>query len=154
MTHAYQQALKIIKQHVNAGPHDVIITAGPGMTTVINKFQRILGMKYCGKISRKKCLLDRDRPVVFITHMEHHSNHTSWYETTADVVIVDPDENLLVSPENLRKKLEEYKDRPFKIGSFTACSNVTGIRTPYYEMAKIMHEYGGCFYRFCSFGAL
>ncbi|HEX7584542.1 MAG TPA: aminotransferase class V-fold PLP-dependent enzyme, partial [Prolixibacteraceae bacterium] len=81
--------------------------------------------------------------VVFITHMEHHSNHTSWYETNADVVIVDPDEKLQVSPENLRKKLEEYKDRTFKIGSFTACSNVTGIRTPYYELAQIMHEYGG-----------
>jgi len=39
--------------------------------------------------------------------------------------------------------LEEYKNRPFKIGSFTACSNVTGIRTPYYELAQIMHEYGG-----------
>ena len=81
--------------------------------------------------------------MVFITHMEHHSSHTSWYETNADVVIIDPDINLQVSTENLRKKLNEYKDRLFKIGSFTACSNVTGIRTPYYEMAQIMHEYGG-----------
>jgi selenocysteine lyase/cysteine desulfurase len=58
-------------------------------------------------------------------------------------VIIDPDQNLQVDPENLRKKLEEYKNRPFKIGSFTACSNVTGIRTPYYELAQIMHEFGG-----------
>ncbi|HBL74502.1 MAG: selenocysteine lyase [Bacteroidetes bacterium GWF2_42_66] len=143
MTHAYHLAHHIIKQHVNAGENDVIITSGSGMTDVINKFQRILGLKYCGKISRSKCIAERERPVVFITHMEHHSNHTSWYETSADVVIVDPGENLLVDPENLRKKLEEYKDRPFKIGSFTACSNVTGIRTPFYELAKTMHEYGG-----------
>lgn len=143
MTKAYQLSHQIIKQHVNAGPNDVIITAGFGMTTVINKFQRILGLKICGKLSGTTCIRDREKPVVFITHMEHHSNHTSWYETIADVVIIEPDENLLVSPENLRKKLEEYKDRPFKIGSFTACSNVTGIRTPFYEMAKIMHEYGG-----------
>lgn len=143
MTHAYHEAQQIIKRHVNAGPADIIITAGSGMTTVINKFQRMLGLKYCGKVSHTECIAKRERPVVFITHMEHHSNHTSWYETSADVVIVDPDENLQVSPENLRKKLEEYKNRPFKIGSFTACSNVTGIRTPYYELAKIMHEYGG-----------
>ncbi len=143
MTHAYHKAHKLIKQHVNAGENDVIITAGSGMTAVVNKFQRILGLKYCGQISRTKCMNERERPVVFITHMEHHSNHTSWYETNADVVIVEPDENLLVSPENLRKKLQEYNDRPFKIGSFTACSNVTGIRTPYYELAKIMHEFGG-----------
>ncbi len=143
MTHAYHRAQQIIKTHVNAGPNDIIITAGSGMTTVINKFQRMLGLKYCGKVSHTECIVKREKPVVFITHMEHHSNHTSWYETSADVVIVEPDENLLVSPENLREKLEEYKNRPFKIGSFTACSNVTGIRTPYYELAKIMHEYGG-----------
>nr|MBD3622803.1 aminotransferase class V-fold PLP-dependent enzyme [Sunxiuqinia sp.] len=143
MTKAYQLSHQIIKNHVNAGPNDVIITAGFGMTTVINKFQRILGLKVCGKISGKTCIHEREKPVVFITHMEHHSNHTSWYETIADVVIIEPDENLLVKPANLRRKLEEYKDRPFKIGSFTACSNVTGIRTPYYELAKIMHEFGG-----------
>lgn len=143
MTFAYHESQQIIKRHVNAGPNDIIITAGSGMTAVINKFQRMLGLKYCGKVNHTECLARRERPVVFITHMEHHSNHTSWYETNADVVIVEPDENLQVSPENLRKKLEEYKSRPFKIGSFTACSNVTGIRTPFYELARIMHEFGG-----------
>jgi selenocysteine lyase/cysteine desulfurase len=142
MTKAYLLSHKIIKEHVNAGPNDVIITAGFGMTTVINKFQRILGLKN-GKVPGSKNIEETEKPVVFITHMEHHSNHTSWYETIADVVIVEPDENLQVSTENLRKKLEEYKDRAFKIGAFTACSNVTGIRTPYFEMAKIMHEFGG-----------
>lgn len=143
MTQAYQLSHQIIKQHVNAGANDVIITAGFGMTTVINKFQRLLGLKMCGKISGSTCIKERERPVVFISHMEHHSNHTSWYETIADVVIVEPGENLLIDPENLRQKLEEYKSRTFKIGAFTACSNVTGIRTPYYELAKLMHEYGG-----------
>ena len=143
MTKAYQLSHQIIKQHVHAGPSDVIITAGFGLTTVINKFQRILGLKMCGKVSGNSCIREREKPVVFISHMEHHSNQTSWYETIADVVIIEPDENLLIKPDNLRKSLEKYKDRPFKIGSFTACSNVTGIRTPYYELAKIMHEYGG-----------
>jgi uncharacterized membrane protein len=32
--------------------------------------------------------------------------------------------------------LEKYKDRSFKIASITSCSNVTGIRTPYHEVAK------------------
>jgi selenocysteine lyase/cysteine desulfurase len=151
MTYAYHRSHEIIKKHVNAGPKDIIITAGFGMTAVINKFQRILGLKYCGKLSHKNCLSERERPVVFITHMEHHSNQTSWYETNADVVIIEPDENLLVEPENLRKALEEYKDRPFKIGSFTACSNVTGVRTPYKELARIMHEFGGvCFIDFAA----
>ena len=151
MTKAYHESHSLIKQHVNAGPNDVIITSGSGMTDVINKFQRILGLKYCGKVSGKSCISERERPVVFITHMEHLSNHTPWYETNADVVIVEPGEGLVVDTENLRKALEEYKDRPFKMGSFTACSNVTGVRTPYHEMAKIMHEYGGvCFIDFAA----
>ena len=151
MTQAYLKSHQLIKKHVNAGPNDVIITSGSGMTDVINKFQRILGLKYCGKITHKGCVAERERPVVFITHMEHHSNQTSWYETNADVVVIEPGEGLLVDPENLRKILKEYENRPFKIGSFTACSNVTGVRTPVFELARIMHEHGGvCFIDFAA----
>jgi selenocysteine lyase/cysteine desulfurase len=39
--------------------------------------------------------------------------------------------------------LARYPNRPLKIGAFTACSNVTGIQTPYSELARIMHEHGG-----------
>ena len=151
MTNAYHLSHDIIKKHVNAGNEDVIITYGFGMTAVVNKLQRILGLKFCGKISQRSCLDTNERPVVFITHMEHHSNHTSWFETMADVVLIEPDENLLVDLNDLREKLKKYKDRKFKIGSFTACSNVTGVITPYHEMAKIMHEFGGvCFVDFAA----
>jgi selenocysteine lyase/cysteine desulfurase len=143
MTQAYHRSHEIIKKHVNAGPNDVIITAGSGMTSVINKFQRILGLKYCGRLTYSTCMRERERPVVFITHMEHHSNQTSWYETNADVVIIEPGKDMLVEPVNLSKALAKYENRPFKIGSFTACSNVTGIRTPYQKLARIMHEHGG-----------
>jgi len=143
MTKSYHLAHKIIKQHVNAGPNDVIITAGSGMTTVINKMIRILGLKNCGMIHKSDCLQKSEKPVVFITHMEHHSNHTSWFESNVDVVVLQPNKDLLVDLDELQEQLEKYKDRSFKIGAFTACSNVTGIETPYHEMAKIMHHYGG-----------
>lgn len=143
MTNAYHYAHRLIKEHVNAGPNDVIITAGSGMTTVINKFQRMLGLRVCGDLIGKPCFKESEKPVVFITHMEHHSNHTSWFETMADVVQIKPDAQLLVDLNDLREQLEKHKDRKLKIGSFTACSNVTGIETPIHEMAKIMHEYGG-----------
>ncbi|MBU1010203.1 MAG: aminotransferase class V-fold PLP-dependent enzyme [Bacteroidetes bacterium] len=143
MTKAYHLAHKIIKEHVHACKDDVIITAGSGMTTVINKMQRIMGLKNCGVLSKRECLQKNERPVVFLSHMEHHSNHTSWFETNVDVVVLQPDKNMLVDLNELRTQLEKYKDRSFKIGSFTACSNVTGIETPYHEMARIMHEYGG-----------
>jgi selenocysteine lyase/cysteine desulfurase len=146
MTNAYHFAHKKIKEHVNAGPKDVIITAGSGMTTIINKFQRILGLRVCGKLTSGSCLQQVERPVVFVSHMEHHSNHTSWFETTADVVVIKPGKDMLFDLDELRTELERHKERRLKIGSFTACSNVTGIRLPIHQIARVMHENGGiCF---------
>jgi selenocysteine lyase/cysteine desulfurase len=83
--------------------------------------------------------------------MEHHSNQTSWYETIADVVVLNPGKDLLIDPTELKRQLELYKHRSYKIGAFTACSNVTGIITPYHELAKIMHRHGGiCFIDFAA----
>lgn len=151
MTKAYHEARKIIKEHVNAGPHDVIINAGSGMTAVVNKLQRILGLKAPEQLKGYINIPTDLTPVVFITHMEHHSNHTSWLETLADVVILEPDEEGLVDLNRLEEALKLYENRKLKIGSFTACSNVTGIRTDYYKMAKIMHRHNGiCFVDFAA----
>ncbi len=143
MTRSYHQAHDIIKKHVNAGKDDVIITAGSGMTAMINKFQRILGLKIPEQLKSYLNLPKELVPVVFITHMEHHSNQTSWLETLADVVQISPTREGLVDASDLEIQLEKYKDRKLKIGSFTACSNVTGIRTPYHHLSKIMHQQGG-----------
>lgn len=151
MTNVYRLSHQIIKDHVNAAPDDVIITAGFGMTSVVNKLQRILGMRIPEQAQRYCSMKPEDRPVVFLTHMEHHSNHTSWLETNADVIVLDPDNNMLVDPRELKKEIVKYEDRTLKIGSFTACSNVTGIETPYLELARIMHEHGGfCFVDFAA----
>lgn len=151
MTEAYSFSKKIIKKHVNATDDDILITCGFGMTAAIVKLQRIMGLKICGVLSGNNCIDKSERPVVFITHMEHHSNQTSWYETSAEVVIIKPNQDLLVDLEDLEDKLIKYKDRKVKIGSFTACSNVTGVHTPYKEMAKLMHKYNGiCFVDFAA----
>ena len=152
MTLAYHYAHDVIKRHVNASKDDVIITAGSGMTSLINKFQRILGLKIPEQLSDYLKLPGELKPIIFITHMEHHSNQTSWLETIADVVVLEADDEGLVIPSNLARQLEKYKNRKLKIGAFTACSNVTGIKTPYHLLAKIMHEHGGlCFIDFaCS----
>lgn len=152
MTAAYAHARELIKKHVNASPSDVMITDGTGTTSVVNKLQRILGLRIPEKYKERIFLKPENRPVVVTTHMEHHSNHTSWLETVAEVVVIEPSEQNGISLENLRKTLEKYKNRNYIIGAFTACSNVTGIETPYYKMAKIVHKYGGvCFVDFaCS----
>jgi len=146
MTNAYQHAHVIIKKHCHAGSDDVIITAGSGMTALVNKFQRILGLKIPEQLKDYFNLPEELRPVVFVTHMEHHSNHTSWLETIADVILISPDKKGLVDVNGLEKQLQKYKNRKLKIGGFTACSNVTGIQTPIHKLAKLMHENDGfCF---------
>ncbi|MGH7204432.1 MAG: aminotransferase class V-fold PLP-dependent enzyme [Candidatus Levyibacteriota bacterium] len=161
MTLAYHKAFEIIKRHVHAGPDDMLIFTGTGMTGAITKLQRILGLKFSDQLHRyeaftnlkshSKPFSEEEKPVVFITHMEHHSNQTSWIEADVDVVVIPQGKNGLVDPDKLRGLVEKYKARKIKIGSFSACSNVTGIFTPYHVLAKIMHEYGGlCFVDFAA----
>jgi selenocysteine lyase/cysteine desulfurase len=162
MTRAYHLAQKIVKNHVNADENDVLIFTGTGMTSAIAKLQRILGLKvpeqainFCaythGEFGKCKDIPNNNRPVVFLTHTEHHSNHTSWFETLAEVVVLEPSSDLRVNPESLRKEIVKYKDRPLLIGSFSACSNVTGYMPDYYELAEIMHQYNGyCFIDFAA----
>jgi selenocysteine lyase/cysteine desulfurase len=153
MTTAYHEARHIIKHHVNAGSEDVLITDGSGMTGVINKFQRILGLKVPENLRQFTNIPAEKKPVVFVTHMEHHSNQTSWLETIAKVVVIPACPQGLVCLDSFRQLVEEHKDYTLKIASVTACSNVTGIKTPYYEVAKIIHEYNGvCFVDFACSG--
>lgn len=149
MTHVYHEAQQIIKKHVNASDNDVLILFGAGMTAVVNKFQRILGLRLNERF-KPYTHCPEERPVVFITHMEHHSNQTSWLECEVDLEIVERTAEGLPSLPHLQQLLEKYPNRP-KIGSFSACSNVTGIITPYHEMAELMHQHGGlCFVDFSA----
>lgn len=153
MTMAYNEAKNIIKRHVNANDNDILINTGTGMTGVVNKFQRILGLKIPENLKDFISIPIELKPVVFISHMEHHSNQTSWLETIADVVVLPANEEGLFCIEEFQKSLEKFKDRSFKIASITSCSNVTGIRTPYHEVAKIMHQNNGvCFVDFACSG--
>ena len=152
MTLAYHNARNVIKKHVNASADDILITDGSGMTGVINKFQRILGLKVPENLRQYTSVPNEKRPVIFITHMEHHSNHTSWLETIAKVEVIPSTPDGLVCLDSFKNLVESYADCTLKIASVTACSNVTGIKTPYHEIAKIMHQNNGvCFVDFaCS----
>ncbi|MFM8770488.1 MAG: aminotransferase class V-fold PLP-dependent enzyme [Candidatus Kapaibacterium sp.] len=152
MTRAYAEAMRTIRRHVNAAESDAVICYGSGMTAVVNKLQRMLGLRIHERFRPSITIPESERPVVFITHMEHHSNQTSWLETIAEVRIISSTDDGLVDLNSLRILLDEYPERPLKIAAITSCSNVTGIMTPYHDIAEIMHEAGGyCFVDFaCS----
>jgi len=151
MTATYHQAQKIIKKHVGADNNDILLFSGFGMTAVVNKFQRILGLRAPEQLQKKLKLEASERPLVIITHMEHHSNQTTWQECMVDVEIIRRSDDGLPDLNHLEEILKNNTNRKLKIGSFSACSNVTGIITPYHKMAKIMHAYGGlCFIDFSA----
>lgn len=171
MTKAYHESKSIIKRHVNADDNDVLIYTGSGMTGAINKLQRLLGFKIYERTNdylegdqnasadrkhidpRALEFAENARPIVFITHMEHHSNHTSWMETIVDLEIIQADAEGLVDLEHFAELLEKYKDRKFKFASVTAASNVTGIVPPYHTIAEMIHHYDGyCFVDFACSG--
>ena len=142
MTRAYHASRDLIKAHVHASKDDSLIFSGFGMTAAINKLQRILGLRM--PEGCKRSCREGKRPLVIVTHMEHHSNQITWEECDADVKIVPRDEATgLPDLEWQERILKENTDRPLVIGAFTAGSNVTGLRTPYHRMAALMHRYGG-----------
>lgn len=153
MTELYHQAHAAAAREVNAGPDDVVVFTGSGATGAINKLVRCIGLLVPEPIERivkvKGQIPDAERPVVFISKMEHHSNDLPWRESIADVVMVGFDADGRVSADDLKEQLADprFKDRPLKIGSFCAASNVTGIVNDCDALAATMHEHDGyaCF---------
>jgi selenocysteine lyase/cysteine desulfurase len=149
MTQAYHHALRTIKNHVNACSSDVIISSNSGMTGVVNKFQRILGLRIHEKFKDLVNLPEDEKPLILVTHMEHHSNQTSWLETIGDLMIIPSDDQGLVDLNGLELLLRKHTHRKHKIAAVTSYSNVTGIATPYHQIAATMHRAGGlCFVDF------
>lgn len=157
MNQAYTEAKTTIKRHVNASGDDVLIFCGSGMTSAVNKLQRILGLRIFERtmdytVDGLSPEIDEAlRPVVFVTSMEHHSNHVSWLETIATVEIIGQTIEGNVDLDDLQRLLVEYRSRKHKIAAVTACSNVTGIVTPYHEISTMIHAEGGlCFVDFAA----
>jgi selenocysteine lyase/cysteine desulfurase len=150
MGRAYEEARGIIKKHVGADQDDCLLFCGSGMTAGINKLQRMLGLR--GPESWHQALpASRRKPLVLLTHMEHHSNQTTWEECDVDIALIRRGEDGRPDLHHMEEILRATDNRPLLIGSFTACSNVTGITTPYHQMAALMHRYGGwCFVDFAA----
>ena len=73
---------------------------------------------------------------------EHHSNELPWRETIADVVVIGADADGHIDLADLAAQLDRYAQRPLRIGSFSAASNVTGILSDTDAIAALLHARG------------
>ncbi|KAK4271533.1 hypothetical protein QN277_020217 [Acacia crassicarpa] len=95
-----------------------------------------------------KILTPEERWVIFVGPHELHSNLLSWRQSLDELIEISLDDEGLPDMDSLKLKLEAYKnsDRPM-LGSFSACSNVTGIYSDMRAIATLLHQYNGfeCF---------
>ena len=155
MTRLLHDAERRIKRHVNAGPGGKLFAVGSGSTGALKKLQEIIGV-YVPPVTRERLVLvaasaglDLEaaasalKPVVFIGPYEHHTNELMWREAWAEVRVVGFGPDGMMDLEALERGLADpaIAGRT-RFGSFSAGSNITGLRTRVYDVARICHRHG------------
>jgi selenocysteine lyase/cysteine desulfurase len=141
-----EEAREIIRTAVGAGHEHAIIFCGSGSTGAINRMVDVLNLRIPADLDDRYHLESmipaQERPVVFIGPYEHHSNELPWRESIADVVVIHEDHDGHIDQDHLKQELIRHRDRPVKIGSFSAASNVTGIISDWRAISVLLHEEG------------
>jgi selenocysteine lyase/cysteine desulfurase len=152
-TRLREDARRIIRESVGGDDDTVVIFCGSGSTGAIDKLIGILGLRIPAALNDEYGFAEAipNKPVVFIGPYEHHSNELPWRESIADVVLIPQDADGHIDIPCLEKRLVEYADRPLKIGSFSAASNVTGIVSNTDRVSALLHDHGA--YSFWDFAA-
>ncbi|PTY35955.1 selenocysteine lyase [Saccharospirillum sp. MSK14-1] len=143
MTAALEQAREQIRRGVGASNDDIVLFCGDGMTGAAAKLSRLLGLWVHERHRAALALPQDQQPVIYVTHMEHHSNQTLWLESLAEVRIIPPTTEGDVDLDWLADDLAALPTSRPRYASVTAASNVTGIAAPYRQIARLMHQQGG-----------
>lgn len=137
-----EQARSIIKQSIGANEDHNVIFCGSGATSAIDKIIGMLGLRVANTYSQENKTSNDLKPIVFLGAYEHHSNELPWRESAADVITIPLLGDGSINLKYLKEKLQEFGNRPLKIGSFSAASNVTGIKTDISAIASLLHRHG------------
>ena len=156
-TRLREDARRIIHEAVGGDDDTCVIFGGSGATGAINKLVGIMNLRIPADLDDSYHLSSHipahQRPVVFVGPFEHHSNEIPWRETIADVVVIPEDADGHIDLCHLEAELVRYVDRPLKIGSFSAASNVTGIISNTCDIADLLHRHGALsFWDFAAAG--
>ena len=156
-TRLREDARSIIRAAVKGDDTTAVIFCGSGSTGAVNKLIGILNLRIPADLDRSYDLRSRipasERPVVFLGPFEHHSNELPWRESIADVVTIPEDADGHIDIDELERQLIAHRDRPLRIASFSAASNVTGIVSDTHRITQLLHEHGAlAFWDFAASG--
>lgn len=156
-TRLREDARRIIHDAVGGDQDTIVLFCGSGSTGAIDKLIGILNLRIPADLDDRYGLSAHiprhERPVVFIGPFEHHSNELPWRESIADVVVIPEDADGHINTARLEEELVRYRDRPLRIGSFSAASNVTGIVSDTHAISTLLHEHGArSFWDFAAAG--
>ena len=145
-TRLREDARRIIRDAIGGDDETAVIFCGSGATGAIDKLIGVLNLRLPADLDDRYGLsqhipLDQ-RPIVFVGPFEHHSNELPWRESIADVVVIPEGADGHVDLVRLEAELIAHADRPMKIGSFSAASNVTGIVSNTCAIADLLHRHG------------
>jgi selenocysteine lyase/cysteine desulfurase len=145
-TRLREDARRIVHDAVGAGDDACVIFCGSGATGAVDRLIGILGLRIPSALDDRYHLSDaippEERPAVFVGPFEHHSNELPWRETIADVVEIREDADGHVDLQMLEERLIAHAQRPLRIGSFSAASNVTGLLSNTCAIADLLHRHG------------
>ncbi|KAJ1285234.1 hypothetical protein BS78_03G264300 [Paspalum vaginatum] len=149
-------AARYVKRSLGAGPQDILLFCGTGCTAAIKRLQEVTGMAVPPPLraAALAALPPSDRWVVFVGPYEHHSNLLTWRESLAEVVEIGlrPEDGLLdLGALEAALAAHARSGRPM-LGAFSACSNITGLRTDTRAVARLLRASGAyaCFDFACS----
>lgn len=127
-TRLREGARRTIHRAVGGTDEHVVVFCGSGCTAAVNKLIGVLG--------------DLTGAVVFVGPYEHHSNELPWRESAAEVVAIPADPDGRIDLAVLAEQLRAHADRPLRIGSFSAASNVTGVLSDVAAVTALLRAHG------------
>lgn len=141
-----ESSRQVIRRAVNGTADDKVIFCGSGATAAINKLIDVLSLRLPADLDQRCCLAaalpEDERPVVFIGPYEHHSNELPWRESIAHLEVIPLHGAGVIDLVALEQALVKHRQRRLLIGSFSAASNVTGIKTDVAAVTALLKRYG------------
>jgi len=156
-TRLREDARRVVHEAVGGDDDTCVIFCGSGATGAVDKLIGVMNLRIPADLDDRYHLSANippdQRPVVFVGPFEHHSNELPWRESIADVVTIPEDADGHIDLARLEAELVAHADRPLKIGSFSAASNVTGIVSNTCAIADLLHRHGALsFWDFAAAG--